>query len=173
MPKESRLATLVIRKAHLDTLRVRPKRVECSRLTAMAVTSLTHDLPIECIDIPTIAFENVGLDFAGSFSCKPRGKARSQDKETKASFDCSVRKAIHVECASEWTILGCVATIRHFISRGPCSTLLVQPTRSSSCNRWYLRNITTRSKTKLALSAIDGTSYPPKPPFSGDVWKAG
>ena len=100
VPKESRLATLVIKKAHLDTLHGSPNQVmaqirskfwipnnrsvvrqelhQCvkfSRFTAKLSAPLMGDLPKERIDVPTRAFENVGLDFAGPFLCKPSSKA--------------------------------------------------------------------------------------------------
>ena len=54
--------------------------VKCSRFTAKSSAPLMGDLPKERIDVPTRAFENMGLDIAEPFLCKPSSKARSQDK---------------------------------------------------------------------------------------------
>ena len=76
------------------------------------------DLPKERIDVPTRAFENVGLDFAGPFLCKPSSKARSQDKAYMAV--CFASKAVHIECVSDMSTLGCMAAKRRFVSRRGC-----------------------------------------------------
>ena len=91
VPKESRLATVVNKKARLDTLHGGPNQVmaqirsnfcipnnrsvvrhsqqcvKCTRFTTKSRSPLLVDLPKERIDVPTRAFENVVLDFAGLF----------------------------------------------------------------------------------------------------------
>ena len=192
--KESRLATLVIEKTHLDTFHGGPNQVmaqirstfwipnnrsavrqelqqcvKCSRLTAKSTASLMGGLSKERVDVPTRAFENVGLDFAGTFLCKSSSKARTQDKAYNALFVCFASKAVHVECESNMTTLGGKAGIRRFITPNGCPvkysltaepTLLAQPTRFSNCKRLYLKSMTTRCNPKLVLSAFNGTSYP-------------
>ena len=94
--------------------------VKCSRFAPKSNAPLMGDLPKERVDVPTTAFENVGLNFAGPFLCKPGAKARSQDKVYMALFVCSASKAVHVECVSDMTTYGCMAATRRFISRSGC-----------------------------------------------------
>ena len=144
VPTESRLASLVIKKAHLDTLHSGLNEVlalirsnfwipnnrsvvrqelqqcgKCSRFTAKSSASLMADLPKERIDVPNTAFKNVGLDFAGLF-CKPSNKVRNQDVSYMALCVCFASKAVHFECVSDKTTLGCMAAIRRFVSRRGC-----------------------------------------------------
>ena len=116
VPKESRLATLVIKKAHLDTLHGGPNQVmaqirsnfwipnnrsvvrqelqqcvKCSRFTAKLSAPLMGDLPKERIDVPTRVFENVGLDFAGPFSMQTKQQGQKSGQSLHG-FVCLFRQ---------------------------------------------------------------------------------
>ena len=206
VPKESRLATLVIKKAHLDTLHGGPNQVmaqirsnfwipnnrsvvrqelqqcvKCSRFTAKLSAPLMGDLPKERIDVPTRAFENVGLDFAGPFLCKPSSKARSQDKAYMALFVCFASKAVHIECVSDMTTLGCMAAIRRFISRRGCPSQVFSDNGTNfggSANEIQQLQEVLSNKHDNSLQSqssalgIRWNFIPPRAPHFGGLWEA-
>ena len=60
-PEEMTEAVMILLRQELQQC------VKCSRFTAKLSAPLMGDLLKERIDVPTIAFKNVGLDFAGPF----------------------------------------------------------------------------------------------------------
>ena len=206
VPKESRLATLVIKKAHLDTLHggtnqvmaqirsnfwipnnrsvVRQELqqcVKCSRFTAKLSAPLMGDLPKERIDVPTRAFQNVGLDFAGPFLCKSSSKARSHDKAYMALFVCFASKAVHIECVSDMTTLGCIAAIRRFISRRGCPSQVFSDNGTNfggAANEIQQMQEVLSNKHDNSLQSqssalgIRWNFIPPRAPHFGGLWEA-
>ena len=206
VPKESRLATLVIKKAHLDTLHGGPNQVmaqirsnfwipnnrsvvrqelqqcvKCSRFTAKLSAPLMGDLPKERIDVPNRAFENVGLDFAGPFLCKPSSKARSQDKAYMALFVCFASKAVHIECVSDMTTLGCIAAKRRFISRRGCPSQVFSDNGTNfggAANEIQQMQEVLSNKDDNSLQSqssalgIRWNFIPPRAPHYGGLWEA-
>ena len=79
------------------------------------------DLPEERIDVPTRAFKNMGLDFAGPFYASQAARPEVRTKPTwLCLFVCFASKAVHFEFVSDITTLKCMAAIRRFVSRRGC-----------------------------------------------------
>ena len=136
--------------------------VKCSRFTAKSSAPLMGDLPKERIDVPTRAFKNAGLDFAGTYLCKPSSKARNQDKAYMA-FVCFASKAVHVECVSDVTTMGCMAAKRRFVFRRGCPSQVFSDNGTKfvgaaneiqQLQEVYPTSITTHSNPKLVLSVF-------------------
>ena len=94
--------------------------VGCSCFHATPTLPLMGDLPKERCNIPTRAFTDVGIDFAGPFSCEDQ----KTSKIYMAIFVCFASKAVHIEAVSDLTTAACVAAFRRFVARRGCPSVI-------------------------------------------------
>ena len=140
------------------------------------------DLPKERIDVPTRAFKNVGLELAGPFLCKPSSKARSQDKALwLCLFVCFASKAVHIECVSDMTTLGCITAIRRFVSRRGCASQIFSDNGTNFVGAGneiqQLQKVVSNKhdnslQSQVSALGIRWNFIPPRAPQFGGLWEA-
>ena len=96
--------------------------VKCSRFTAKANMPRMGDLPKSRIDVPTKAFQDVGIEFGGPFVCK--GTYTKSIKAYVALFVCFASRAVHLEAVSDLTTQACIAALRRFTARRGCPAMI-------------------------------------------------
>ena len=204
VPAESHLAELIARNSHRTTLhggtnqviahirqrfwipacrnlvrRVIMNCVTCSRFTSRPTYPLMGDLPKQRVDIPKRSFQDVGLDFAGPFSCKT--STRSSKKAYLAIFICFASRAVHLEPVSDLTSQACIAALRRFASRRGCPDALYSDNASnfvaaqSEIKRLQqiLQNEHDDSLQAAAAGFhIEWHFIPPRTPHFGGLWEA-
>ena len=202
VPEKSELSRLIIGDAHSVTLhggvnqtmahirtkiwipscrnRVRKlilNCVGCSRFHATPTLPLMGDLPNERCNIPTRAFTDVGIDFAGPFSCK----AQKTSKIYMAIFACFASKAVHIEAVSDLTTAGCVAAFRRFVARRGCPSVIYSDNgtdfNGASSDLEILQEVLKAEhqdslQAKAAGLNIKWKFIPARAPHFGGLWEA-
>ena len=140
LPKNCRLAELLARQVHVDTMHgglqlciaelrrnfwVISSRalfkellrdcVTCFAFNSKQARPLMGDLPEVRIK-PSPPFTHTGLDFAGPFFTSTPGRGKT-DKSYLAVFVCFSTKAIHLEVVSSLTTGSCILALRRFAAR--------------------------------------------------------
>ncbi|XP_011309469.1 uncharacterized protein [Fopius arisanus] len=142
IPRESRLAQLLIGQAQLRTLHggtqltlrqlrssywilggrapVRSfilKCVKCTRQREVRAQQLMGQLPPARLS-PVRAFLNTGVDYAGPVSLRSwKGRGHKSYKGWLAIFVCMTTSAVHLEVVSDYSAEGFIAAYRRFTSR--------------------------------------------------------
>ncbi|XP_012285896.1 uncharacterized protein LOC105702705 [Orussus abietinus] len=142
IPKKSPLVSLLISKAHLDTLyggtqltlshllrkywilggrsAVRHhlhRCITCFRARAQPSSQLTGDLPKSRV-VPARPFLRAGVDYAGPINLRlAKGRGQKTYKGYIALFICLVTKAIHIEVVSDYTSQAFIAAFKRFTYR--------------------------------------------------------
>ena len=137
------------------------------------------DLPKARVDIPKRAFQDVGLDFAGPFSCK--GLDKVNNKAHLAIMICFASRAVHLEAVSDLTSQACIAALRRFVSRRGCPDTIYSDNASnfvaSQSEIKKLQEIL-QSEHEDSLQAvaaglqIQWHFIPPRAPHFGGLWEA-
>lgn len=149
LPDVSRLAGLIIRQTHVNTLhggrlvmmaQIRAnywitnlrracktlvgRCVDCIRHKKQAMEQLMGSLPRHRVEM-CLPFERTGVDYAGPFEVRPAGlRSRVRLKSWIAVFKCMVTKAIHLELVEDLSARAFVNAFTRFSSlRGTCTEL--------------------------------------------------
>ena len=149
IPKDSHLASLLIRDAHIRTLHggaqlvqstLRQKYwiihyrslirasirncIKCLRFQGQVQQQLMAPLPAVRLH-PARPFTYTGVDYAGPFNTRAyRGRGHTSFKSYVAVFVCMVTRAVHLELVSDYTTRTFLAAFRRFTSRrGMCHTV--------------------------------------------------
>ena len=146
IPKESPLATLIVRDIHQSTghqgrnaglaeLRrqywipqagtlirsVTSRCVTCRRYQARPLAQQMADLPPDRLSAHHPPFSHIGMDFLGPLEVK---RGSSSVKRYGVIFTCSSSRAIHLEVAYSLTTDSCISAIRRFLARrGPVMSI--------------------------------------------------
>ncbi|XP_011313314.1 uncharacterized protein [Fopius arisanus] len=194
IPRESRLAQLLIGQAHLRTLHrgtqltlrqlrssywilggwapVRSfilKCVKCTRQRGVRAQQLMGQLPPARLS-PVRAFLNTGVDYAGPVSLRSwKGRGHKSYKGWLAIFVCMTTSAVHLEVVSDYSPEGFIAAYRRFSSRRGIAHSLF-----SDCGTNFLgadkelRNLflsgSAHSRQLAQLLINDGTQWSFNPP---------
>ena len=204
VPPESQLARLIIANAHEKILHGGTNQVlaqirtnfwipasrgkirkfilncvKCSRFTAKANMPLMGDLPKSRIDVPTKAFQDVGIDFGGHFICK--GIHTKSIKAYLALFVCFASRAVHLEAVSDLTTQACIAALRHFTARGERPAMIYTDNGSNFAGTKTeiesLQNILKNEhadsfQAEAANLNMKWNPIPPRAPHFGGLWEA-
>ena len=204
IPQNSHLARLVVSNAHLSTLHggttqvmahIRTRfwipscrslvrklvlnSVGCNRFNVKPQYPLMGDLPKERVDVPTKAFESVGIDFAGPFLC--RKSARNVVKSYMALFVCFASKAVHIEAVSDMTTPACSAALRRFVARRGCPKTIYSDNGSnfigtraevSQLQKILKAEHEDSLQTVAAGLLINWAFIPPRAPHFGGLWES-
>ena len=204
IPPESQLARLIIANAHEKTLhggtnqvlaqirtrfwipasRAKIRKfvrncVKCSRFTTKATLPLMGDLPKSRIDVPTKAFQDVGIDFGGPFACK--GTRKNSEKAYLALFVCFASRAVHLEAVSDLTTQACIAALRRFTARRGCPVMIYTDNGSNFAGtkaeiealQKILKNEHANSfQAEAANLHMKWNLIPPRAPHFGGLWEA-
>jgi transposase InsO family protein len=201
LPKNCRLAALLARQIHEDTMhgclqlciaelrrnywvissrsmfrKIIRDCVKCCTFNSRALSPLMGDLP-EVRITPSPAFTHTGLDFAGPFYTKCGTKVL---KSYLAVFVCFTTKAIHLELVSSMTAGHCHLALRRFSSRRGAPLVLYSDNGTNFCGtRTELVKLRAQLETKFGsfpkLAAELGTAWkmiPPGSPHFGGLWEA-
>ena len=204
VPPESQLARLIIANAHEKTLHGGTNQVlaqirtnfwipasrgkirkfilncvKCSRFTAKANMPLMGDLPKSRIDVPTKAFQDVGIDFGGPFICK--GIHTKSVKAYLALFVCFASRAVHLKAVSDLTTQACIAALRRFTARRGCPAMIYTDNGSNFAGTKTeiesLQNILKNEhadsfQVEAANLNMKWNLIPPRAPHFGGLWEA-
>lgn len=138
----SHLATLIIRKYHMETMHGGPQLtlgllrkkywilnarsavrlsifrcIVCHRFKAQSAAQLMGNLPEPRVQI-TRAFTHTGVDYAGPIDIRmSKGRGNVSYKGYISLFVCLSTKAVHIEAVSDLSSNGFIAAYRRFVSR--------------------------------------------------------
>ena len=135
------------------------------------------DLPEERCNVPTRAFTDVGIDFAGPSSCKDQ----KTSKVYMAIFVCFASKAVHIEAVSDLTTAACVAAFRRFVARRGCPSVIYSDNgtnfNGASSDLQILQEVLKAEhqdslQAKAAGLNIKWKFIPPRAPHFGGLWEA-
>ncbi|XP_046145649.1 uncharacterized protein LOC123988934 [Osmia bicornis bicornis] len=194
LPRESILADLLIKDAHLRTLHggtqatlahlrrshwilggrapVRAhilRCVRCARFRGLRAAQLMGQLPPARVT-PARAFLSTGVDYAGPVLLRTwKGRGAKTFKGWIALFVCFATSAVHLELVSDYSSDGFLAAYRRFISRrGICQTLFSDcGTNFQGADAELRRLFASASKELHELAgrlANDGTKWEFNPP---------
>ena len=153
--------------------------VKCSRFTVKCKQPLMGDLPRERIEIPSRAFQDVGLDFGGPFITKTGSKILT--KSYMAVFVCFASKAVHIEAVSDLTTGAFIASLRRFASRRGCPTTIYSDNGSNFTGAKVeieaLKAIIQDEHSDSLQATAAGLNIkwvfiPPRAPHFGGLWEA-
>ena len=146
LPKDSKVAELIIREQHLKSgclgknavlsvlrqkywivgasrliRRITSSCVSCKKLHSRCREQLMADLPSDRLDGDHPPFTNVGVDYFGPFSIV---HGRRSEKRYGIIFTCLSSRAVHLEMAESLDSDACINALRRFIARrGQVSTM--------------------------------------------------
>ena len=138
--------------------------VGCSRFHALPTLPLMGDLPKERCNIPTRAFTDVGIDFAGPFIYM-------------AIFVCFASKAVHIEAVSDLTTAACVAAFRRFVARRGCPSVIYSDNGTNFSDLQVLQQVLKAEhqdslQAKAAGLNIKWKFISLRAPHFGGLWEA-
>ena len=151
------------------------KCVECRRQRATTAVQLMGNLPAARVS-PAAVFQKLGLDYAGPFSIRDRGRGKVTFKCYVCVFVCMCTKAVHLEPVSALSTDAFLAAFRRFTARrgivsdlySDCGTNFVGADREL---KELLESAAHNEIHQLADQQICWHFNPRGPPHQGGLWE--
>ncbi|CAK9814055.1 hypothetical protein ANTPLA_LOCUS8052 [Anthophora plagiata] len=158
------------------------KCVACFKTNPTSPQYKMGNLPADRVT-PDRAFSTCGIDYAGPFLIRGRGRARASEKTYICLFVCFVTKATHIELATDMTTDAFLQCLHRFIARrGRCRAIYSDNGKNFIGARNELKELGVlldsrahheRITNTLSREHIAWHLIPPNAPHFGGLWERG
>ena len=149
----------------------------CRRRWNQPATQLMGQLPAPRIDGSQVAFNNVGVDYAGPFETR-QGRGKTRAKRYLCVFSCLETRACHLELANDMSADGFLQCFSRFQKRRgtPSSVVSDNGTNFVAADRELREAVQKLRDGKIAASmatqTIEWRFNPPHAPHHGGVFES-